>query len=61
MKKKLTTVAVLMLAATQANALSGAREQLSHTVNNSYSQAYWYIACVGKQLSNAYDLFYGFF
>lgn len=63
MRKKLSIVviSVCMLAATQANALSGACENLTGTVTNSYSQAYWYLACVADKLSTAWELFYNYF
>ena len=63
MKKKLITAVGLMLtmAVTQARALSGACEGFSGTVTDSGSQAFWYVACIGEQLSQAWDLFYNYF
>lgn len=64
MKKNVMVIVatVLMMAATQpVQALSGACERLTSTATGTWSQAYWYAACVGNSLSQAWELFLSHF
>jgi len=60
MKKKILLAVgmAVPIAATAANAMSGACEALGSSVTGTFSQAWNYLACVAGSLSIAWDLFY---
>ncbi len=61
MKKRILLAAgmAVPLAATAANAMSGACENFVNTVTGSSSQAFWYAAC--SAVMGAWEMFYEFF
>lgn len=63
MKKKilLGVGMAVPLAASAANAMSGACTALQSSVTGTFGQAWNYAQCIGDSISAAWDLFYNFF
>ena len=63
MKKNVIVIMLVLfvlavVVAPTAQALSSACDDLSWTVTDSFTQTWYYLACVGDSLATAWELFY---